>query len=79
MPRWIPVTERLPEKAGDYLCVFDEGEGPCVVIIQYNDEQETFGHEAAVYDPDSLGFVDTEFEKWNVTHWMPLPTTPEVE
>ena len=77
--RWIPVTERLPEKAGDYLCVCDEGEEPCIVIIQYNDEQEAFGHEAAVYDPDSLGFVDTEFEKWNVTHWMPIPEPPEVE
>ena len=77
-PRWIPVTERLPERAGDYLCVCDDGEEPYVVIIQYNDEQEAFGHEVVVYDPDSLGFVETEFEKWSVTHWQLLPEPPEV-
>lgn len=79
VPRWIPVTERLPERAGDYLCVCDDGEEPYVVIIQYNDEQEAFGHEVVVYDPDSLGFVETEFEKWSVTHWQLLPEPPEVE
>ena len=79
VPRWIPVTERLPERAGDYLCVCDDDEEPYVVIIQYNDEQEAFGHEVVVYDPDSLGFVETEFEKWSVTHWQLLPEPPEVE
>lgn len=80
VPQWIPATERLPEKAGDYLCVCNDGESrePYVVIIQYNDEREAFGHEANVYDPVTFGFVDTEFEEWPVTHWMPLPEPPEV-
>jgi hypothetical protein len=78
MPRWIPVTERMPEKAGDYLCVYDEWEVPCVAIVPWNDEREAFGHEANVYDPDSLGFVDTEFEEWSVTHWMPIPDAPDM-
>lgn len=81
VPRWIPVTERMPENAGDYLCVCIDGESEelCVVIIQYNDEREAFGHESNVYDHYTLGFVDTEFEEWPVTHWRPLPETPEVE
>lgn len=81
VPRWIPVTERMPEKAGDYLCVCNDGENgePYVVIIQYNDEREAFGHEVNVYDSYTLGFVDTDFEEWPVTHWMPLPALPEVE
>lgn len=28
-PRWIPVTERLPED-GRYLCTYQNGEGICV-------------------------------------------------
>ncbi len=79
VPRWIPVTERLPEKAGGYFCVCNDGESgePYVVIIQYNDEREAFGHEVNVYDSYTLGFVDTDFEEWPVTHWMPIPAAPE--
>lgn len=77
VPRWIPVTERLPEITGYYLCVCDDGEDPYVAIIQWDDEQEAFGHEVAVYNPDSLGFEGMEFDKWSVTHWMPLPELPE--
>lgn len=79
VPRWIPVTERLPEKAGDYLCVCNDGEEPYVVIIQYSEEQEAFGHEVSIFHPDTLGFVGTEFEEWPVTYWESLPEPPEVE
>lgn len=81
VPRWIPVTERPPEKAGDYLCVCNDGESgePYVAIIQYNDEREAFGHEVNVYDSYTLGFVDTDFEEWPVTYWMPIPAAPEVK
>lgn len=80
MPRWIPMTERTPDKAKNYLCVVcEEGYEPYVDIIWWNDEHGAFGHEATVFDLDTLGFVETTFEKWNVTHWMSLPEPPEVE
>ena len=66
MPRWIPVTERLPLKGDDVLCFGDNGisiadfvasDKWCVLPWFYVDgEQET-----------------------GVTHWMPLPQPPKEE
>ena len=69
--KWIPVTERLPEKMGQCVCryVFGEnGEDPFFQILWYftNLEKPHFQHEGI------MGL--------RVTHWMPLPEPPkEVE
>lgn len=61
--RWIPVSERLPEEDCDVLAVIS-GE---TSLGRYYKEFH------AVCDfIDGLGVIEA-------THWMPLPTPPEVQ
>ena len=69
--KWIPVTERLPEKNGRYLCRYlfhDYQEMPFEQVISFfaTDETPHFANEG-----DELGM--------KVTHWMPLPEPPKEE
>ena len=67
--RWIPVTERLPE-------------------VWRNDETAELVN-YMIYSPDfgvDIGNYHAKAKKWlcmalpcTVTHWMPLPSGPEVE
>lgn len=68
--RWIPVTERLPEKAAEYLCRCCIGEAdwyPIHMVLRYYlvDENPHFQHECE--------------HGLRVTHWMPLPEPPKEE
>ncbi len=65
IPRWIPVSERLPEKDGLYLI---------------NDPLE-YVVESRWFQLNSCNQMDLDTkEAWgNVTHWMPLPPAPEEE
>lgn len=62
---WIPVNERLPEAGGDMI-VFTDG----IVMsgVSYA-KKKGFYIQALEYDDDEP--VDS------VTHWMPLPATPQ--
>ena len=64
-PRWIPVTERLPEEHGWYLCAVKSffGKGSFVDACKYD------GHY----------FVQDGLATERVTHWMPLPEPPKEE
>ena len=66
-PRWIPVTERLPEAGERVLCY-------CRANIYEVMKMRTDGdwvHNDQVYDSAYMsGFV---------THWMPLPEPPKEE
>ena len=79
--RWIPVTERLPEKGGQYL-VFRQyfGSGGRDVICFTKDGRKVDDYdfrerwENVWYDYDSeYGYCVTD----SVTHWMPLPEPPK--
>ena len=69
LPRWIPVEERLPE-------------------VWRNDETAELVN-YMIYSPDfgvDIGNYHAKAKKWlcmalpfTVTHWMPLPSGPEVE
>ena len=61
--RWIPVTERLPDKPGHYL----------VLSKNRNHSVQTF----LVYDETRKEFI--HIENGTITHWMPLPEAPEQE
>lgn len=63
-PRWISVGERLPEDDGYVLCHCNDG-SPDVVCMYYDDGE----------------FVTPELDNIThiVTHWMPLPQSPEEE
>lgn len=76
---WIPCSKRLPEDSGDYLvCPSDgviEDYSDCrdVMIMPYDADCEAFGWWTERYDPISLGFVDSDFDEFEVLAWMPLP------
>nr|DAT32161.1 MAG TPA: Protein of unknown function (DUF551) [Caudoviricetes sp.] len=67
--KWIPVTERLPEDDGHYLCRYGfKGAGSTFYqTLDYyaTDVQPHFQHEGT--------------HGMRVTHWMPLPEAPEVD
>lgn len=65
MPKWIPVTERLPEKTGKYL-----------VCGQWTGKPaETWVCELIAFG-NIKGWAN-EARNPAVTHWMPLPELPK--
>ena len=62
LPRWIPVTERLPEIDCKCLCVFTDGTVG---------EAHFFASTGTFYDPVE------EYDIYDATHWRPLPDPPK--
>ena len=72
-PRWIPVTERLPEPYTEVLAFVNDGSKYCEVL-QYDvpgDGIKTLQFYRADYD----GYTTIYSE--NVVAWMPLPEPPK--
>lgn len=63
-PKWIPVSERLPDKSGRYLICEELGR----VMIAGWDTSCWFG-----------GHSYSEFTVYKATNWMPLPEPPKGE
>ena len=73
MPKWIPVTERLPEKAfpeafpkypySNWMLIYHSG-GKTIDFARYCVDDKEWH--------DDFGEVVTD-----VTHWMPLPELPK--
>ena len=63
--RWIPVSERLPEKDGFYNVVMNG---------------DIWG-EPDVWSATSCGFYNGKWDEdgATITHWMPLPSAPDSE
>ena len=76
---WIPCSERLPEDSGEYLVcpsdsvLEDYSEFGEVTIMPYDADCEGFGWWKDIFDPVSLGYVDSDFIEYEVIAWMPLP------
>lgn len=70
VPKWIPVTEQLPDFEGCLLCMRKAFVGD---KLRYQDilyyEEGTFYME----------FEDTPIPTECITHWMPLPEPPKEE
>lgn len=75
--RWIPVTERFPDKEGTYLCTVQGYVGKTTylriadfhpdIYVEYDIEE----HKPGFIDYDSeYGF----YEVTKVLAWQPLPT-----
>lgn len=71
VPRWIPVTERLPEVCGSYIVTIKQ---------KYSWQTEWEYHvDVAEYGGNYIDdmwdtYVDwIEGQETHVTHWMPLP------
>ena len=65
--RWIPVTERLPERDVQVLGWYKDNP-----FSQYRPE-------VVAWNGNGWVFVYAHRYVTNVTHWMPLPKAPEVE
>ena len=61
-PRWIPVTERLPEEYVDVLCY-------CSRNGQYGCGEWSKEDNGTIYWTGLYGMIPT--------HWMPLPEPPK--
>ena len=66
-PRWIPVTERLPQTYGKYLVSVYFNSCVGVELLWYG---QINGKDAFYYSDSIYG--DTEWDE--VIAWMPLPT-----
>lgn len=71
-PRWIPVTERLPEDDEMVLAVVDAKTDMITFVGAV---------EPAVWRPEEGWILEAfpEAQVERVTHWMPIPEAPEVE
>lgn len=69
VPRWIPVTERLPEDRSDVLVVAYWHERWGVYMGWCAPERAAWSVHIGIGDRNDVA----------VTHWMPLPEPPEVE
>lgn len=63
VPKWIPVTERLPDKRKWVLCRCEAN----IIEVLRRENNEWYHDPMHVYYPSF------------VTHWMPLPTPPKEE
>ena len=64
--KWIPVTERLPEKSDYYLAFTDNG---IISVLPFSLQYRAFN----AFDGDGTEhFIPC-------THWMPLPQPPKGE
>jgi hypothetical protein len=64
LPRWISVSEKLPEEDED--------------VVVFTDEQGERGIHVASVDEDGI-WCPSHGDGWmfpTVTHWMPLPAPP---
>lgn len=75
-PRWISVGERLPGKNGEYLCFFEDEQ---IASAEFCKEEGGFGWREEYFDIDTMSVTDSEWRNFTVTHWMPLPQSPEEE
>ena len=84
-PHWIPCSERLPKDSGDYLVrpsdsvLEDYSDFSEIMIMPYDADCEAFGWWVERYHPISLGYLDSDFNEFEVIAWMPLPKPYEVE
>lgn len=77
IPKWIPVTERLPEEDTDVLVVRKflgvKGQVPPSTYVEI---ASRFGND---WCADSDEYKINRSKHTNPTHWMPLPEPPKEE
>lgn len=64
LDEWIPVSERLPEKAGEYLCTLHYAIPPYHML---HPEKDVYVDDVRVNKFDGIAFVSS------VIAWKPLP------
>lgn len=76
VPRWIPVTERLPKKQAWYHVAIRDKKTMRVSV-----EQDLYAVETAKNFEHEIGFckADRWPEREELIAWMPLPEPPETD
>lgn len=80
MPRWIPVTERLPEKNGRYLVRYKRD-----IVLDYTEVHDDEARIMRFFVGDGWRYPFLcqpelrKAEQQTVTHWMALPGLPVEE
>jgi hypothetical protein len=64
--QWIPVSERLPEESGRYLCYVKEINDLGISYFQWN----------CAFNKNDNSWSD-KLVRMEVTHWQPLPEPPK--
>lgn len=83
---WVSVEDRMPEDGDSrfYMCLVENHLEDPPMFCQY-EEEYGFGFWKDIYDPVSLGFVDSEFDTMEelgyekVLYWMPMIELPKEE
>ena len=71
IPRWIPATERPPEKEEIYWCYTNQG---AMCECRWTNDKYGLG----TFDRWGWNIMDVpQYQK--ITHWMPLPEPPKEE
>lgn len=84
VPLWIAVEDSLPEDGDSrfYMRLVENHLEDPPMYCQY-EEENGFGFWKDIYDPVTLGFVDSEFDTMEelgyekVLYWMPMIEPPE--
>ena len=70
--KWIPVTERLPDKEyWEYQKKYSQDKMEVLVMI------EGAWIPTTLYFDDDGDFIDDDGDAWLVTHWQPMPRPPK--
>lgn len=86
LSKWIPCSERMPEDDDfrDYLVLIENHIEEAPMICQC-DLEYGFGYYKDIYDPVTLGYVDSEFSALDelgyekAMYWMQMPEPPVEE
>lgn len=70
-PRWIPVTERLPEEDCKVLAYYGFNHGDGYLGMMFMQVLDYYARDPRPH------FQQEGLNGMTVTHWMPLPTAPE--
>lgn len=71
---WIKCSEMLPEKSGTYLTI--DMDRPYLTMYPIHYSAKWRGWNCLEY---TEGEGEARAHEMHVTHWMPLPSAPEVE
>ena len=79
--KWIPVTERLPDKDGTYMCFNRGAYGKWAQAVRFTKDARKFDEYAFKNQWKNQWLMyDSEYGYYavgSITHWMPLPEPPK--
>lgn len=69
---WVLVEERLPPSGEEVLLFYNSSDFHCIIMGAWFADRGIFED---MHDGDDI-YGNFEYDKHQVTHWMPLPTNP---